>query len=78
MSKPDDALEELSRFTGAAVSAAEIRNEARQSRRRRSRGAAGARGARGVHGIPGPLGAGDAAQVEKVAGEELRRLGYCS
>ena len=68
MSKPEDALNELSRFAGTAVSAAEIRNEARVSRHRaRSRPPAGARGA---------LSAKQAAEIEKIAGAELRRLGY--
>jgi hypothetical protein len=70
MGKPEDALAELSRFTGTAVSAAEIRDQARTSRHsERSRRP------------PGPsasLGTADSAEVEKLAGEELRRLGYVS
>jgi hypothetical protein len=68
MSRPDAALDELSRFAGTAVQAAEIRNQARTSRQRaRSRPAPGDRGA---------LSAGQTAEIEKIAGEELRRLGY--
>jgi Sulfotransferase family len=68
MSKPDETLDELSRFAGTTVAAAEIRSEARESRHRaRSRGSTVAAGS---------LGTDDAVQVEKVAGEELRRLGY--
>jgi hypothetical protein len=66
MSKPDDALAELSRFTGTTVSAAQIRDEARISRHRaRSRRPTGS-----------ALSAEDSAQLAKLAGEELRRLGY--
>jgi Sulfotransferase family len=66
MSMPDDALAELSRFTGTTVSAAQIRDQARASRHR-------ARSRR----PPGPaLSAGDISQLAKLAGEELRRLGY--
>jgi Sulfotransferase family len=68
MSNPDDALADLARFTGTVPSAAEIREQARVSRDRgRSRRP------------PGPtasLGTADVAEVEKIAGEELRRLGY--
>jgi hypothetical protein len=68
MSRPGEALEELSRFAGTGVPAAEIRNEARARRHRaRSRPSSGAQGT---------LTAKQAAEVEKVAGEELRRLGY--
>jgi hypothetical protein len=67
-SKPQDTLDELSRFAGTAVSAAEIRNEARASRHHaRSRPPAGTRGT---------LSPKQAAEIEKVAGAELRRLGY--
>jgi sulfotransferase family protein len=70
LTKPDEALADLSRFTGAAVQAAEIRDEARAARLR-------------SHNRRGPayeasLGAEDITQVEKVAGEELHRLGYAS
>ncbi len=68
MSRPDDAVDELSRFAGTAVPKAEIRNVARASRHRaRSRPAPGSRGT---------LSARQTAEIEKVAGEELRRLGY--
>jgi Sulfotransferase family len=68
MSRPDDAVDELSRFAGTAVPTAEIRNEARASRHRaRSRPSPGTRGT---------LSARQIAEVEKIAGEELRRLGY--
>ena len=69
LGKPDEALAELSRFAGTTVPAAEIRNEARASR----------------HAQPQPPRARptrrpsrteDAAEIDKLAGEELRRLGY--
>jgi Sulfotransferase family len=68
MSKPDHALADLSRFTGTSVSAALIRDAARTARHRaRSRE------------TPGPgLGTDDTARVVKLAGEELRRLGYAT
>src|SRR3984957_8176649 len=66
LSKPDDALAELSRFTGTTVPAAEIRDVARTARQRgRSRRPAGP-----------SVSKEDAAQIDKVAGAELRRLGY--
>jgi len=66
LSKPDEALAELSRFTGTTVSAAEIRDVARTFRQRgRNRRAAGPE-----------LSTEDVAQIDKLAGEELRRLGY--
>ena len=66
MSRPDDALAGLSRFTGTTVSAAPVRDEARTSRHRaRSRRPTGA-----------AFSAEDTAQLAKLAGEELRRLGY--
>jgi hypothetical protein len=66
MSKPDDAVAGLSRFAGTAVSTAEIREVARTSRQRgRARRAAAPL-----------LSKDDAAQIDKLAGEELRRLGY--
>jgi hypothetical protein len=66
LSKPDEALAELSRFTGTTVSAAEIRDVARTFRQRgRPRRPAGS-----------ALSAEDAAQIDKLAGDELRRLGY--
>jgi hypothetical protein len=68
MGKPDDALAELSRFAGTTVQAAEIRNEARRSR---SRGRS-----RRSPAFQGSLTSDDVAEVEKIAGEELRRLGY--
>jgi len=71
MSKPDEALSDLSKFVGVTVAAAEIRNEARTARTRgRARGAASAH--------QSSLSSHDIAQIEKVAGEELRRLGYTS
>jgi len=68
ISRPDEAVEELSRFAGTAVPAAGIRGAAHASRDR-----ARSRKSPGVHGS---LGARQAAEVEKIAGEELRRLGY--
>ena len=66
LSKPDEALAELSRFTGTTVPAAEIRDVARTARQRgRSRRPAGS-----------SVSVQDAAQIDKLAGEELRRLGY--
>ena len=66
MSKPDDAVADLSRFAGTAVPTAEIRDVARTSRQRgHARRAA----------VP-LLSKDDAAQIDKLAGEELRRLGY--
>ena len=67
MSKPDEALADLSRFAGTTVQAAEIRDEARRSRRGRARRSSA---------YEGSLSAEDIAEVEKMAGEELRRLGY--
>jgi hypothetical protein len=68
MSKPDEVLADLSSFTGTTVQAAEIRNEARASRGRGR--------ARKASGYEGSLSTEDIAEVEKIAGEELRRLGY--
>ena len=68
MSKPDEALADLSRFAGTTVAAAEIRNEARGSRVRGR--------ARRSSASEGSLSTEDIAEVEKIAGEELRRLGY--
>jgi hypothetical protein len=66
LSKPDEALVELSRFTGTMGAAAEIRDVARASRQHgRTRRPAGP-----------SLSNEDAAQIDKLAGEELRRLGY--
>ncbi len=68
MSRPDDAVDELSRFAGIAVQAAGIRDEARASRHRsRSRPSPGSRET---------LSAKQVAEIEKIAGAELRRLGY--
>jgi hypothetical protein len=69
MSRPDEALADLSRFTGTTVQPAEIRNEARASQ------------SRGRSRRPGParaLSTEDSTEIEKMAGEELRRLGYSS
>jgi hypothetical protein len=66
LSRPDEVLAELSRFTGATMPVAEIRDVARTARPRgRPRRPAGV-----------SLSKEDAAQVDKLAGEELRRLGY--
>jgi len=66
LSKPDEALADLSRFTGTTVPAAEIRDVARTARQRgRPRRPAGP-----------SFSTEDAAQIDKLAGEELRRLGY--
>jgi hypothetical protein len=68
LNRPDEIVAELSRFAGTAVPAAEIRDVARTSRQRgRPRRTSGP-----------SLGAEDAAQIDKLAGEELRRLGYPS
>jgi Sulfotransferase family len=66
LSKPDEALAELSRFTGAAVPAAEIRDVARTYRQR----------GRPRRPVRPTVSTEDAAQIDKLAGEELRRLGY--
>jgi hypothetical protein len=68
MSKPEEALADLSRFAGTTVHAAEIRNEARMARGR-------VRG-RKSPAYEGSLSGEDIAEIEKIAGEELRRLGY--
>jgi hypothetical protein len=68
MAKPDEAVAELSHFAGTAVQAAEIRNEARGTR---SRGRS-----RRSPAYEGSLSTEDIAVIEKIAGEELRRLGY--
>ncbi len=68
LGKPEEALADLSRFVGTTVQAAEIRNEARASRTR-SRG-------RRAHAYEGSLTTEDVTEIEKTAGEELRRLGY--
>jgi len=68
VSKPEDAVDELSRFAGTTVPTAEIRNEARASKHRaRSRPSPGSRDT---------LTEKQTAEIEKVAGTELRRLGY--
>jgi hypothetical protein len=68
LSKPDEVLADLSRFAGTNVQAAEIRNEARSARAR-------GRGRRSP-ASESSLTTEDLAQIEKIAGEELRRLGY--
>jgi len=70
LSKPEEALADLSRFAGTSVQAAEIRNEARVSRAR-NRG-------RRAPAHETSLTTEDLAQLEKIAGEELRRLGYAA
>src|SRR5579862_2580078 len=65
MSRPDEALDELSRFAGTAVPTAEIRNESRLSRQR-----ARSRSSRGVRGT---LTAKQTAEIEKIAGDEDRK-----
>jgi hypothetical protein len=68
LSKPDETLADLSRFAGTSVQAAEIRNEARTARTR-------SRNRRGP-AYEASLTTEDITQIEKIAGEELRRLGY--
>ena len=68
MSKPEESLGDLSRFAGTAVQPAEIRAEARASRHR-SRG-------RRSPAWETSLSAEDITEIDKIAGEELRRLGY--
>jgi hypothetical protein len=68
LSKPDETLADLSRFAGTSVQAAEIRNEARTARTR-------SRNRRGP-AYEASLTTEDIIQIEKIAGEELRRLGY--
>jgi Sulfotransferase family len=68
LSRPGEILAELSRFADTTVPAAEIRDVARTSRQRGHRRRPG-----------GPsFSTEDAAQIDKLAGEELRRLGYSS
>jgi len=67
LSRPDEAAAELSRFTGGALATAEIRDVARASRQRGR-----------LQPPATPLSAQDAEQVGKLAGDELRRLGYTS
>jgi hypothetical protein len=67
MSQPGGALAGLSGFAGTAVPSAEIRAAARESRRGRPRRPSPSRSA---------LSPGELAEVAKVAGAELRRLGY--
>ncbi len=68
LSKPDEVLADLSRFTGTTVHAAGIRDEARSARLRgRSRRGPVYEAALSTEAI---------AEIEKTAGEELRRLGY--
>jgi hypothetical protein len=66
MEEPGDVLAEVGRFTGTTVAPAGIRNEAREHRTRSRRGPAYERSLRTE----------DIAEIEKIAGEELRRLGY--
>jgi hypothetical protein len=68
MEEPGDVLAELGRFTGTTVAPAGIRDEAREhrSRARSRRGPAYERSLRTE----------DIAEIEKIAGDELRRLGY--
>src|SRR6202012_3857286 len=68
MSQPEDALGDLSRFTGTTVQSAGIRAEAR-TWKQRSRG-------RRSPSWETSLSAEDVTEIEKMAGEELRRLGY--
>jgi hypothetical protein len=66
LNKPDEALAELSRFTGTTMAVAAIRDVARTHRQRGR-----------LRQPPRPsLSKEDAAQIDKLAGEELRRLGY--
>jgi Sulfotransferase family len=68
LSRPDEVLADLSRFTGTTVQPAGIRDEARSARLR-------SRNRRGpAHETS--LSTEDITEVEKAAGEELRRLGY--
>jgi hypothetical protein len=65
MEKPEEALPELNRFTGTTLASAGIREEARgHARSRRS------------PAYERSLRTEDIAEIEKIAGEELRRLGY--
>lgn len=68
LSRPDEVLADLSRFTGTTVQPAEIRNEARTARLR-------GRNRRGP-AFEMSLGTEDITEIEKTGGEELRRLGY--
>jgi hypothetical protein len=65
MEEPGDVLAELGRFAGTTVAAAGIRDEARAHRRSRRPPA-----------YERSLRPEDVAEIEKITGEELRRLGY--
>jgi hypothetical protein len=68
LTRPDEVLADLSLFTGTTVQAAGIRHEARSARvRGRNRRGPGYETSLGSEGIT---------EIEKTAGEELRRLGY--
>jgi Sulfotransferase family len=67
MSEPADTLAGLSGFAGTTVASAEIRAEARECRRGRSRRSSASQTA---------LSPQEHKEIAKVAGEELRRLGY--
>jgi hypothetical protein len=74
MGKPEEALADLSSFVGATVQAAEIRNQARTAM-----AGAGGRGrgrSRRSPAYESLLSTEDIAEIEKIGGEELRRLGY--
>jgi hypothetical protein len=66
MEEPGEVLAELGRFAGTTVASAQIRNEAREHHNRVRRSPAYERS----------LHAEEIAEIEKIAGEELRRLGY--
>jgi Sulfotransferase family len=68
MGKPEESLGDLSRFAGTTVQAAGIRATAR-AWKQRSRG-------RRSPTWEMSLSAEDVTEIEKIAGEELRRLGY--
>jgi hypothetical protein len=70
MSKPEEALADLSSFAGTTVQTAEIRNHARTA------GGRGRGRSRRSPTYEALLSSEDITQLEKIAGEELRRLGY--
>jgi hypothetical protein len=65
MEEPGDVLAELGRFAGTTVATAGVRALARDYRRSRRPSA-----------YERSLRAEEIAEIEKIAGEELRRLGY--
>jgi hypothetical protein len=68
MEEPGDVLPGLGRFTGTTVASALVRSEARDHRSRAR--------ARRSPAYERSLASEEIAEIEKIAGDELRRLGY--